>query len=199
MRRLFLVRHGETEGRSSVRFLGRTDTPLAEEGRDQVRRVREALAGIAFERAFVSPLRRAVESARILLDGTPLVAKSVEGFREIDFGRIEGLTEAEVAAREPEFFRLWRVEKRSNGYPEGETYDEFRTRVVAAYDRLEAEGEIRGDVLVVSHRGTIRSILTRCLGPEAWHSRKLAPDLAGWLELRDEGGWRLGSSSGLER
>ncbi|MGH7150886.1 MAG: histidine phosphatase family protein, partial [Planctomycetota bacterium] len=54
MRRLVLVRHGETEGRSSVRFLGRTDSPLAEEGRDQLRRARDELAPLSFDAAFTS-------------------------------------------------------------------------------------------------------------------------------------------------
>ena len=97
MRRLFLLRHGETEGRSSVRFLGRTDTPLSEEGRAQMRRVREGLAPLPFDRAFSSRLKRAVESARIVLEGKGVEAREVAGFDEIDFGRLEGLTEPEIA------------------------------------------------------------------------------------------------------
>ena len=196
MRRLVLVRHGETEGRSSVRFLGRTDSPLAEEGRDQLRRTRDELASLSFDVAFTSPLSRARESARILLERRGLAPQVVEGFREIDFGRLEGLTEPEIAAREPEFFRVWRVEKRAQGYPGGEDFEEFRRRVVAAYDGLESAGSIRGSVLLVAHRGSLRAVLSRTLGPEAWGRRDLLLDLGGWLTLREEdGSWRIGERS----
>lgn len=192
MRRLVLVRHGETEGRSSVRFLGRTDTPLAEEGRDQLRRAREELAPLSFDVAFTSPLARARESARILLEGRGLLPQVVEGFREIDFGRLEGLTEPEIAAREPGFFRSWRVERSARAYPDGEAFEDFRRRVVAAYDGLEAAGSIRGSVLVVAHRGSLRAILSRTFGGEAWDRRDLLLELGEWLSLREEGRtWRL--------
>src|SRR5262245_11465031 len=196
MRRLVLVRHGETEGRSSVRFLGRTDTPLAEEGRDQLRRVRDELAPVSFDSAFTSPLARARESARILLERRGLSPQVVEGFREIDFGRLEGLTEPEIEAREPEFFRVWRVERSARGYPGGEGFEDFRRRVVEAFDGLEAAGSIRGSVLVVAHRGSLRAILSRALGPDAWGRRDLLLELGGWLSLREEGrSWRIDGRS----
>ncbi|HET6204297.1 MAG TPA: histidine phosphatase family protein [Planctomycetota bacterium] len=192
MRRLVLVRHGETEGRSSVHFLGRTDTALAEEGREQIRRVRDALAETEFDAAFTSPLARARESARILLEGRGVPLRVVEDFREIDFGRLEGLTEPQIAEREPEFYRLWRLERSAEGYPGGEAFEGFRSRVVGAFDRLEEEGAFRGSALLVAHRGTVRAILARLLGPETWPRRDLLLDLGGWVALREEeAGWRL--------
>ena len=66
--RFILVRHGETEGESSIRYHGRTDVALSELGRDQMRRVRRAIetshGGANFARVFSSPLVRASEGAR---------------------------------------------------------------------------------------------------------------------------------------
>jgi len=190
-RRLFLVRHGETEGPSSLRFFGRTDIPLAEEGRTQIRRVQEALAGVAFDASFTSPLSRARESARILLDGRGPMPRVVHAFREIDFGRIEGLTEAEIREREPDFYRAWRVERTSTGYPDGETLEGFRLRVVEAFDRLEEEGAVRGTALVVAHRGTVRALLSRLLGPAGWDRRDLLLGLGGWMSFVENASWEV--------
>src|SRR5215469_4039295 len=93
-RRLVLVRHGETEGESSIRYHGRTDVPLSELGRAQLRAVRATLRQrhqlAKFERVFSSPLVRATEGAR-LVAGENLKIITIEELVEIHFGRFEGL------------------------------------------------------------------------------------------------------------
>ncbi len=68
--RFFLVRHGETEGESSIRYHGATDVPLSDLGREQMRRAARAIAAPRdarpFSDVFSSPLIRASEGARII-------------------------------------------------------------------------------------------------------------------------------------
>jgi broad specificity phosphatase PhoE len=87
--RLILVRHGETEGESSIRYHGRTDVPLSELGRAQMRLAGRALetryGGVSFAGVFSSPLVRASEGARIVAgDWAPLV--TIDEFAEVHFG-----------------------------------------------------------------------------------------------------------------
>ena len=98
-RRLWLVRHGETAGESSIRYHGANDVPLADVGRKQVGALIPLLQGIAFARVEHSPLSRAVESAAILLAGlendgvyAPEVVRPDDRLREISFGDAEGMT-----------------------------------------------------------------------------------------------------------
>ena len=63
---LVLVRHGETEGQSSIRYHGRNDVALDERGRSQMRRAARALEREDFRKIFSSPLSRATEGARII-------------------------------------------------------------------------------------------------------------------------------------
>ena len=63
--RVFLIRHGETERSVTRRHTGRTDIPLTEEGRRQAKRVGARLAGERFALVLVSPLQRALETARL--------------------------------------------------------------------------------------------------------------------------------------
>src|SRR5208337_2836168 len=104
--RLVLVRHGETEGQSSIRYHGRTDVALSELGRAQMRAVAATLAARGFTRVFASTLGRAREGARLIAgEGMPIVC--FEEFAEVDFGLFEGLTAEEIRARHPAEFERW--------------------------------------------------------------------------------------------
>ena len=117
MRRLVLVRHGETEGESSVRFHGCSDVDIDAQGREQMRRAAKQIRRIP-ALVVASPLRRAWRSAEIVARGAPV--RLEPDFREIDFGRWEGLTLEEIRQRDPILFEDW--QKRAPGfeYPGGE-------------------------------------------------------------------------------
>jgi probable phosphoglycerate mutase len=160
---LFLIRHGETEGQSSIRYHGRTDVALSDLGRAQMRAVAMALASNEFTHVFASTMVRAVEGARLIAgDSRPIV--QIEEFVELDFGIFEGLTADEIRDRHPEEFERWNRERLTNGYayPGGESRAGFRARVEKGLRRmLQLSDSESGDsrVMLVAHRGVIRNIL----------------------------------------
>src|SRR4029077_10943344 len=91
--RFFLVRHGETEGESSIRYHGVTDVPLSDLGREQMRRAARAIAArwgdVNFGKVFSSPLVRASEGARIITGKTADSIITIEEFAEVHFGLFE--------------------------------------------------------------------------------------------------------------
>ena len=88
LERVLLLRHGETVGRSSVRFYGATDVALSGLGADQVAAAARAIGSENFDLVVTSPLQRARRSARIVAPGREIQIEAA--FREIDFGRWEG-------------------------------------------------------------------------------------------------------------
>lgn len=162
---LFLVRHGETEGQSSIRYHGRTDVALSELGRAQMRAAAAALAPRGFTRVFASTMVRAVEGARLIAgEHAPIVC--LEELAEVDFGLFEGLTAEEIRARYPAEFERWNLERLETtyAYPGGESRAAFRARVehglrrmLEMWDSDQAPGDVRA--LVVAHRGVIRTIV----------------------------------------
>ncbi len=193
-RRVWLVRHGETEGQSSVRYHGSNDVPLSDLGRAQIRALSPLFAGLQPSRILCSPLSRARESAAILAASQGWNAAAIgcdERLREISFGACEGLTQPEIAARHPEFWRLHQAGK-ADAFPGGEPFAGFASRVRAA--ALEAEASHQGgDLVIVAHRGIVRAALRTLLRvPEA------APDPHPGFKVRlgslsvacDEGGWQ---------
>ena len=126
--RITLVRHGETTGQSSVRYFGATDVPLSDLGREQMRRVRDVLAGEPFDAVFSSRLRRSREGAKLVAAGRAVVTPMAE-FDEVNFGRWEGWTREEIAQRDPEQYRAWQQNGHAFSYPDGESRPAFRVRV----------------------------------------------------------------------
>jgi broad specificity phosphatase PhoE len=189
LRRLVLVRHGETDGESSVRFHGNTDVDLDAEGRAQMRRVGAGLGSVP-DLVVASPLRRSWRAA--LLAGRGARVRLEADFKEIDFGRWEGLTREEIAARDPILFEDW--QKRAPGFefPGGEPRAAFRERVQRGLDRL--LGADARDALLVVHKGVIRAIV------EALARETLPPDEPALgatvvLTRRPDGTWFRGQHS----
>ena len=160
---LLLVRHGETEGESSIRYHGRTDVALSELGRAQMRAVATKLSPEGFTHVFSSTMGRAVEGARLIAGASaPIVC--LKEFSEVDFGLFEGLTAEEISSRHPNEFERWRRDRLTSGYayPGGESRAAFEARVEAGLRRmLDSWDEDSGDsrALLVAHRGVIRTIV----------------------------------------
>lgn len=163
-RRLWLCRHGETAGQSSIRYHGSNDVPLSDLGRAQIAALVPVLRGLSPARIVCSPLSRARESAAILTAACAFEApvEVDERLREISFGECEGLTAEEIGARFPEFWERHRAGT-VDAFPGGESRAAFRERVAAAARELAVGGDDQ-DVLVVAHRGTVRSTLLALLG-----------------------------------
>jgi len=191
-RRLWLVRHGETEGQSSVRFHGRNDVPLSDEGRCQIQALVPWLSGVDFVRVVHSPLVRAAESAAILAAGCGVSLQRLhadERLREISFGACEGLTADEIAAAFPDFWRAHRAGA-AEGFPDGERKDDFAARVSAAAIDL-ARDPWQGDLLVVAHRGSVRQTLRALLGVPRGVQDPFGVALGSLTILREAGTWQL--------
>jgi broad specificity phosphatase PhoE len=183
MLKLALVRHGETVGNSSIRYHGRTDVELSELGRRQMRAAKRWM-GVHLSRShrrliIASPLRRAAEGASIIAGGaTPII--ELKEFVEVDFGRFEGLTAAEIEARYPADFARWNRDRLDPGYtyPAGESRREFTLRVERGIHRMlelidrpapaaqSTSTTLTPDeaAIVVAHRGVIRIIANRLAG-----------------------------------
>jgi broad specificity phosphatase PhoE len=189
--RLVLVRHGETDGQSSIRYYGATDVPLSDSGRAQMRLAAAALAGERFDAVYASELARSREGARLVARGGPVIP--VPGFNEINFGAWEGLTEEEIAVRDPERHRLWRTRLSQRGdfrYPQGDSTAAFQHRIAAALRQVLATAPT-GSLLFVLHKGVIRSILAELLRLDELARSRLAVDLASIHIVSETGGaWR---------
>jgi len=166
MTRLLFVRHGATQLTAEDRFSGATGVDLSDEGRAQVRRLAERLAGDKVAAIYVSPLGRTVETAQILAGPHRLTPIVRDGLREISHGRWEGLTRREVEERYADEYAAWEEDPFTFAPKDGESglsvlaraLPVVREIVVAHRDQV---------VMVVSHKATLRLILSSLLGFDA--------------------------------
>jgi broad specificity phosphatase PhoE len=172
--RLILVRHGETVGESSIRYHGRSDVKLSALGCSQMRAAAQFLAREKFARVFSSPLKRAVQSARLIAGENAEIA-TVADFAEIDFGLFEGLTVEEIRARYPEHFASWNERRfeQTYAYPRGESRADFSARVrrglewmLELWRAIGTDGTLQGTALLAAHRGVIREVSRGLAGVE---------------------------------
>ncbi|CAN5302722.1 bifunctional RNase H/acid phosphatase [soil metagenome] len=145
----WLLRHGQTEHSIDRRFSGRNDLPLTAEGEKQALAAAARLAGLDLVAVVSSPLPRARQTADPVADGLGVAVVEDPDLIETDFGAWEGLTLAEVSARQPAELAAW-LDSAEVAPPGGESFAQVGRRVRRARARLLAAHPARA-VLVVSH------------------------------------------------
>jgi broad specificity phosphatase PhoE len=170
--RVFLIRHGSTNLSAEDRFAGETDVALSDLGRDQAGRLSARLAPQKIAAFYASPMSRTIETATLLAAPHRAEVQSRAELREISHGRWEGMTRTEVAARFPEEYGRWESDPFTFAPEGGESGLSVTARALPALLAVVAAhpGE---QVAVISHKATIRLILSSLLGfdPRAYRDR----------------------------
>ncbi|MCH5670328.1 histidine phosphatase family protein [Streptomyces gilvus] len=159
---LFLVRHGETEWSRSGRHTGSSDVPLTERGREEARRLVPLIRSQRIGAAFVSPLRRARDTAELI--GLHDVRVDPD-LREWDYGAYEGVTTADIQRERPGWFLF--TDGVAPGPPErpGETPEQVGARADRMLAKVDAAlADTEGDVVLVAHGHILRVLTARRLG-----------------------------------
>src|ERR1700737_4898509 len=161
--RVFMVRHGATILSAEDRFAGATDVPLSDEGREQTRRLAERLSRERIAAVYASPLGRTIETAQILAAPHKLDVQAREGLREISHGRWEQMTRREVEEKFPEEAAEWEKDPYTFAPLGGESGLAVTARALPALIELVREYPGK-NILIVSHKATIRLLLSSLLG-----------------------------------
>jgi broad specificity phosphatase PhoE len=161
--RVYLVRHGATVLSAEDRFAGAVDVLLSDEGRDQARKLGARLAGEEIAVAFASPMKRTTETAQLIVAPHRIAVQPVDGIREIAHGRWEGRTRQEVEHEFPDEYARYEEDPYSFAPVEGESGLQVTARALPAL--LEIVQKHEGErIVVVSHKATIRLLLSSLLG-----------------------------------
>ena len=177
MTRILLVRHGETELQSSVRYWGKTDVALGEVGIHQAEQLRDRLAMERLDAVYSSELKRAADTANIIAARHNLKVITCPELSEIDFGRLEGLEFNEIHQQFPDVEKMWLTRDPALVYPEGESLIDFENRVSQFGARLKNHKQDE-TVLIVAHAGVLRTLICRLLELDMKSRWSLRVDLA---------------------
>jgi 2,3-bisphosphoglycerate-dependent phosphoglycerate mutase/probable phosphoglycerate mutase len=161
MRRLVLLRHGQTDYNVAGRMQGHLDSILTETGVEQAAAVAPEIARLAPDRVISSDLRRAVDTAELVSAACGLPVKYDARLRETHLGEWQGRTVAEIDDGWPGAIATWRSDP---GWapPGGESRIEVVRRslpVVEELDEEYASGEPEITVVLVAHGGLIAGLV----------------------------------------
>jgi broad specificity phosphatase PhoE len=164
--RLYLVRHGTTQLSAEDRFAGAVDVELSEEGKFQAGQLAERLADNSVAAIYCSPLARTVQTAAILASPHQLPLIHEEGLREIHHGHWEGMRRADVEFQFPEEYAAWEEDPFTFAPQGGEAGVNVIARALPVLRKIVLEHRGR-NVIVVSHKATLRLIISSLLGFDA--------------------------------
>jgi broad specificity phosphatase PhoE len=164
--RLFLVRHGATPLTAEDKFSGADNIHLSDEGRDQVRHLAIRLVEEKLSAIYSSSLDRTMETARIVAEPHGLTPIPRDGLREINHGHWEGLSRKEVETRFSEEYSAWEADPFSFAPEGGESGISVLARALPIIREIVVKHKDE-TVLVVSHKATLRLIISSLLGFDA--------------------------------
>lgn len=152
--RIVAIRHGETAWNRDARMQGQLDIALNPTGRDQARRLGQALAEEAFDAIYSSDLLRALQTAQTIAANCAREVIAEPGLRERCFGVFESLTYREVQVRWPEHAWRWHERDPDFGPAGGEVLREFDARCMQTLTRL-AAAHPGQSIAIVTHGGVL--------------------------------------------
>lgn len=161
--KLYLLRHGETTYSRSGGYCGELDPDLTPEGEEMAKGFAETYQAMPWNAVYVSPMKRTIATAKPLCDVLGLEMQLRDGLKEIRYGEWEGKTQDYVKEHYLDDYIRWMTEPAWNAPSGGETAIEIASRASLVIAEIE-NNYTDGNVLVVSHKATIRIIICTLLG-----------------------------------
>lgn len=161
---LYLLRHGQTSFSRANAFCGASlDPNLTDEGRLMAEAFAKAYAATPWRAIFASPLKRTLETAQPICDATAITPRVRDDLKEISYGKWEGKTNVEVDAEFHDDYIRWTADPAWYPPTDGEPAISIAHRSLRVVEEIQRVYE-DGNVLIVSHKATIRIILCSLLG-----------------------------------
>lgn len=189
MKKIYLIRHGETESNRKGIFRGRLDIPLSQNGKEQAADLKRYFENIPVDIVYTSPLQRAVETAEsVFSEHTPVKEKWLNN---LDLGEWSGMEKSLVKERFPEMWENWVNRPESIRFPGGERLDDVHRRSRLFFEKVNAaEAET---IAAVSHRSVVKVLIAAAVGVERNYYWKFHLDNASvsLLHYEQERGYTL--------
>lgn len=160
---IYLIRHGRQNSTCC-----NVNVPLSEAGKEQATLLANRLEAYEIDGVYSSDLIRAVETATIIREhlekkqGKKLMSGIEKDLREADFGEMEGIENKEVKVIYKKFYEERKQLKQDMAYPKGECGQDVFDRAFPTLMKLTQIG--CNNLVIVTHGGTIRSLLAGILG-----------------------------------
>ena len=159
MVKLILVRHALTVDNQKSRLSGHIDSAISEEGKEQIDKITNYLKDFDIDKIYTTTSSRTKDTVKKLSELKSIEIIEKESLKEISFGDFEGLTFDEIKDKYPKEFQDMIQKGYEYKYPNGESLIDSYNRVCIELDNIISNNDDR-TILICSHGGTIRNIIT---------------------------------------
>ena len=159
MVKLILVRHALTVDNQKSRLSGHIDSSISEEGKEQIDKITNYLKDFDIDKIYTTTSSRTKDTVKKLSELKSIEIIEKESLKEISFGDFEGLTFDEIKDKYPKEFQDMIEKGYEYKYPNGESLIDSYNRVCIELDSIISNNDDR-TILICSHGGTIRNIIT---------------------------------------
>ena len=160
---IYFLRHGETTASKTGGYCGALDVELTPEGVQMAEDFATAYQSLPWTAIFCSPLWRTIQTAKPLGNLIGMELQLRDGLKEIAYGKWEGKTPADVNQEFHDEYVRWLADPGWNSPSGGEKGIDIARRSGEVLEEIEQTYD-SGNVLVVSHKATIRIMLCSLLG-----------------------------------
>lgn len=180
--KLYFIRHGETTYSKTGGYCGILDPELTPEGLQMAEQFAQAYSSLNWVAAYVSPMKRTIATAKPLCDAVGLEIQLRDGLKEITYGKWEGETPETVNSNYHDEYVRWLTDPGWNSPTGGEKGIDIARRSAQVIQEIQEKHET-GNVLVVSHKATIRIMLCDLLGIDIGRYRDRIVMLVGGVSI----------------
>lgn len=159
MVKLILIRHALTVDNQKSRLSGHIDSSISEEGKEQIDKITNYLKDFDIDKIYTTTSSRTKDTVKKLSELKSIEIIEKESLKEISFGDFEGLTFDEIKDKYPKEFQDMIEKGYEYKYPNGESLIDSYNRVCIELDNIISNNDNR-TILICSHGGTIRNIIT---------------------------------------
>lgn len=178
--RLSVFRHGRTIANDTGIYIGKTDYPLSENGKNELIEKKEKYIYPKVQRVYSSPLKRCTETSEILFPEREIIC--VNDLRELDFGDFEGKSVDELIHRDD--YKKWLKGGIENTAPNGESIQDMTMRIFNALNQiiLNMMSEDFNHCAIVTHSGIVTNMMS-CFGIPKYKPKDLSCDAGEGFEV----------------
>ncbi len=160
---LYLLRHGQTECSRDNAFCGSIDPQLTADGIEMAQAFAGAYDCVDWRAIYASPMQRTIATATPLAQKLGVELELREGLKEINYGKWEGQTVATVSSEYHDDYIRWTADPAWYPPTGGELAVAIASRALSVIEEIKQRYD-SGNILIVSHKATIRIILCSLLG-----------------------------------
>jgi len=163
MKKIFFIRHGESEWNILHKIQGQKNVPLTDNGREQAKQLGNRLINENIDIIYTSDLSRALETANTISKFIRRPAIKSKEIREINFGPWEGMTLEEIKKGYKQEYCKWLKEPHKLKLDDGETLEMLEKRAMGFVNDILNNNNSK-NIAIVSHSATLKVIILNLLG-----------------------------------